>query len=135
MRGHQGRWEKLMQIKSHKNFENSFGHRCIISRRHHWGVGGVTRSRHPGAVIHRGLDLIAQDIIRLRYDWSDLALRGQVPRPSDGLLDGLRPDPARLPHQGDLRRGLDHPHVMKDGPGGWRSHKIFSSFNIHIFNT
>ena len=75
----------------------SLAHRCIVTRGDHGGVGWVTCPRHPGAVLHRGLDL---------------ALSGQAPSLDDGLLDGLRPDPARLPHQGDLRRGLDHPHVM-----------------------
>ena len=35
----------------------SLAHRCIVTRGDHRGVGGVTRPRHPGAVLHRGLDL------------------------------------------------------------------------------
>ena len=99
----------------------SLTHRCVVPRRHHRGIGWVTRPRHPGAVLHCGLDLSLVNTLlhsSATIGQLDLALRGQALRHGDGRLDGLRPYPAGLPHQGDLCRRLEHPHVMNVGPEG-----------------
>lgn len=109
-----------MQINCHKNFGDSFAHSPLHCcrppplgdrRGDRPPPSGRCAPLWPGPVIGQTLSHSSATIGQ-----PDLALRAQAPRHGDGRLDGLRPDPAGLPHQGDLRRGLDHPHVMEDGP-------------------
>ena len=124
-----------MQIDGHKSFDDSFARSPLhcYPRRPQGGRRGDTPPPSGRCAPPWPGPGIGQHIITLQCHWSGqhLALSGQAPCLDDGLPDGLRPDPARLPHQGDLRRGLDHPHVMKDRPEDCRSNKIFSSLNFH----
>ena len=88
----------------------------VVSGGHDWRVGEVRGPRHARLELQAG---------------QELALRVQLSGPHHRPLESQASYPAGFSHQVHLGRGLDHPHVMKDGPGGWRSHKIFSSFNIH----